>query len=78
MKAYVKEMNFGTEFKQSEPIAVFFFKELGLGRSEERGTMDVFISEKKHKELRGIFSYQRKDHSSLIKEETRGKINYCY
>lgn len=68
----------GQNSNKVNQLLCFFFKELGLGRSEERGTMDVFISEKKHKELRGIFSYQRKDHSSLIKEETRDKINYCY
>lgn len=31
--------------------------------------MDIFVSEKKHEGLRCVFSYQRKDHSSLIKEE---------
>lgn len=46
MKIYVKEMNFGTE----RTNCYVFLKEFVLGRSEERGTMDIFISEK-HEEL---------------------------
>lgn len=73
MKVYLKEMNFGTEFEERTNYCVFL-QELGLGRSKERATINIFVSETKHEELRCIFSYQRKDHSSWIKEETSTKL----
>ena len=40
--------------------------------------MDIFPSETKPEELQCIFSYQRKDHSCWMQEETRDRINYYY